>query len=268
MTSVLPRAITSINIQLVLCVSLVFALWLIVASVASAHQQRVNQSVKPLPLIQFTDIAPRPQFLYQTNNSYTGRKYFPQPVCGGVAIFYYDDDGRVDLFIAQVGRNALYHNNGGGTFTRVTEKSGLGEKPRDLLSVVAARVDYDNDGMLDLVVTNYTNWRPDTDIVCRMKDRGAHWLMAELDGTKSNRGGLGAKIRVTTATGRTLYNRAPTGVGYGSSSDVRVHFGLGASETAERIEINWPSGLARTLTRVKADQRLTVRETEEKQAPP
>jgi hypothetical protein len=180
--------------------------------------------------IYYTDIAPRSNFSYRTNNNYTGRKYFPQPMCGGVAVFDYDRDGSMDifftngaklpemtrndpafhnsllrnkgdgtfqdvtagagltgadlsfcygvaagdydndgfqdLFIACAGRNTLYHNNGNGTFTDATTGSGLDVKPADLLSVGGAWLDYDNDGLSDLVVANYTFWRPDTDKRC------------------------------------------------------------------------------------------------------
>jgi len=180
----------------------------------------------------FIDAAPRSRITYKSNNNLTGRKYFPQPMCGGVAIFDYDNDGRLDiyltngakipemrkvdpsfyncllhqkadgtfedvsekagltgsqldynfgvavgdydndgnedLFICSAGKNVLYHNNGNGTFTDVTDKSGIGGKPDKTLSVVAAWFDYDNDGLLDLVVSNYTYWTPTIDIHCFM----------------------------------------------------------------------------------------------------
>jgi hypothetical protein len=184
------------------------------------------------PSFWFTDVAKRSSFPYRTNNDYTGRKYFPQPMCGGVAAIDYDNDGRMDLFftngaklpelektsaefsncllrnngdgtfedvtakaglsgadlgfcfgvavadydndgnqdifICNAGRNALYHNNGNGTFTDVTAGSGLDCKPENVLSVGAAWFDYDNDGLLDLIVTNYTTWTPQTDRQCFM----------------------------------------------------------------------------------------------------
>jgi hypothetical protein len=178
----------------------------------------------------FTDISGKSDSSYRSNNNFTGRKYFPQPMCGGVAAIDYDDDGWMDLFftngaklpelkktgpeydncllrnnhdgtftdvtekagllgkdlgfcfgaavgdydndghsdifICNAGRNALYHNNGDGTFTDVTAGSGLDRKPENLLSVGAAWFDYDNDGRLDLIVTNYTVWTPQTDKRC------------------------------------------------------------------------------------------------------
>ena len=84
----------------------------------------------------------------------------------GVAAGDYDNDGNEDLFICNAGRNTLYHNNGDGTFTDVTIGSGLEHKPENLLSVAAAWFDYDNDGLLDLIISNYTIWTPETDQRC------------------------------------------------------------------------------------------------------
>ena len=86
----------------------------------------------------------------------------------GVAVGDYDNDGYEDLFVCAAGRNTLYHNNGDGTFTDVTEISGIGKKPANTLSVAAAWFDYDNDGLLDLIVSNYTVWTPQTDLRCTM----------------------------------------------------------------------------------------------------
>jgi len=87
----------------------------------------------------------------------------------GVAIGDYDNDGRPDIFVASLSGNKLYHNNGDGTFTDVTAKAGLGGATyagKKMWSVAAAWLDYNNDGLLDLVVSNYTLWSPATDKRC------------------------------------------------------------------------------------------------------
>ena len=89
----------------------------------------------------------------------------------GVAAADFDNDGFDDLFICNAGMNTLYHNNGDGTFTDVTAGSGVDRKPADVLSVGAAWFDYDNDGLLDLIVTNYTTWTPQTDRQCFMDSK-------------------------------------------------------------------------------------------------
>jgi hypothetical protein len=80
-------------------------------------------------------------------------------------------------------------------------------------------------------------------------------------GTKSNRDGMGAKIKAVSASG-TRYSHVNTAVGYGGASDPRVHFGLGSDEVVKTLEITWPSGVVQTLENVKADQILVVTEPE------
>jgi hypothetical protein len=205
---------------LVSAIALAAACWLCALRAAQTAPARPH----------FTDIAPRSKFSYISNNDLSPRKYFLQPMCGGVAIFDFDNDGKMDifftngaklpelkktgpafyncllrnkgdgtfedvtkksglsgqdldynfgvaagdydndgyedLFICSAGRNALYHNNGNGTFTDVTAQSGIGGKPAGTMSIGAAWFDYDNDGLLDLVVSNYTLWSPQTDKRC------------------------------------------------------------------------------------------------------
>jgi hypothetical protein len=84
----------------------------------------------------------------------------------GVAVGDYDNDGYDDLFVTAYGQNHLFHNNGNGTFTDVTQKAGL-SGPHEL-STSAAWVDIDRDGRLDLLVANYVQWTPETDLYCTM----------------------------------------------------------------------------------------------------
>jgi hypothetical protein len=80
-----------------------------------------------------------------------------------------------------------------------------------------------------------------------------------LEGTKSNRDGIGAAAKVVTAAG-TQYNHMTTSVGYASSSHGPVHFGLGAENKAKLVEIRWPSGIVQTLRDISGDRVLVVKE--------
>ena len=115
--------------------------------------------------IRFTDIAPRSDFSYQSNNNFTGRKYFPQPMCGGVAIFDYDSDGRQDIFFTNGAKlpelekvdssfhNCLLRNLGGDRFGDVTGAAGLAGVGLGYSFGVTVG-DYDNDGDGDLFISN------------------------------------------------------------------------------------------------------------------
>jgi enediyne biosynthesis protein E4 len=211
----------STHLRKILCAAIIAA-----AAAWSPHLQTAESPRTP----HFTDIAPRSGISYFTNNNYTGRKYFQQSMCGGVAAVdfdndgrmdlyftngarypelkkedasYYncllrnqgdgtfkdvteaagltgaqlgfcygvaagdfDNDGRTDLFVCGTGKNALFHNLGNGSFGDVSERSGLGELPANTLSMQGAWFDYDNDGLLDLVLSNYTLWNPGMDKPC------------------------------------------------------------------------------------------------------
>jgi enediyne biosynthesis protein E4 len=95
----------------------------------------------------------------------------------GVAVGDYDNDGYDDLFVTAYGQNHLFHNNGNGTFTDVTQKAGL-EGPHEL-STSAAWVDYDRDGHLDLVVANYVQWTPETDLYCTLDGKNKSYCQPE-----------------------------------------------------------------------------------------
>src|SRR5262249_59188639 len=107
------------------------------------------------------DAAPRSTFSYVTNNNYTGRKYFQQPMCGGVAILDYDNDGAMDIFFSNCAQlpelkktnasfaNCLLHNKGDGTFEDVTAKAGVAGEAIGYSYGVAAG-DYENGGYLGL----------------------------------------------------------------------------------------------------------------------
>jgi enediyne biosynthesis protein E4 len=86
-----------------------------------------------------------------------------------------------------------------------------------------------------------------------------HWIEFKLQGTKSNRDGIGARIKVVTKSGA-QYNHMTTSAGYASSSAGPVHFGLGANATAELVEIRWPSGVVQQMRDVAGDRVVAVKE--------
>ena len=110
---------------------------------------------------------------------------------------------------------------------------------------------------MDLVVTALG---APVSVFRNVTETGNHWILFKLVGTKSNRMGIGARIRITTDDGRMLYNEATTSTGYAASSDPRVHFGLGSSRLIREIEIRWPSGTSQLLHSVKADRLMVVTE--------
>ena len=124
------------------------------------------------------------------------------------------------------------------------------------IPVFASVGDFNHDGKLDVVVTALS---APAEIWINDSPNTNHWLELALQGTKSNRDGIGAKIKVTAA-GQTQFNHASTAAGYASSSAGPVHFGLGAAKTVDEVEIRWPSGTRQVLNNVQADQILKVKE--------
>ncbi len=117
--------------------------------------------------------------------------------------------------------------------------------------------DLDNDGRIDLVVTALG---APVQILRNITYTANHWIELKLTGTRSNRMGIGARIRLTTEDGREQYGEVFTSAGYGASIDPRVHFGLGNSRIVREIEIRWPSGIRQVLQNVTADRILAVEE--------
>ncbi|MCI0623170.1 MAG: FG-GAP-like repeat-containing protein [Acidobacteria bacterium] len=152
--------------------------------------------------------------------------------------------------------NSLFLNSGDGSFLDVSSDVG-DDFRRKAAHRGAALADFDNDGRMDLVVT--VLGEPPS-LFQNQTIGGGHWLLVRLRGRKSNRDGLGAVLKVELENGQILWNHATTSVGYASSSDPKVHFGLGKSLAMKRMDIQWPSGISQTLENVKADQVLTVME--------
>jgi hypothetical protein len=89
-----------------------------------------------------------------------------------------------------------------------------------------------------------------------------HWIAIQTIGVRSNRDGIGTRIKLTGKSGSVQYNHVTTAGSYASSSDKRVHFGLGADIVVKEIELRWPSGTVQVLRNVRADQILKVTESE------
>ncbi len=191
----------------------------------------------------------------------------------GNGIFDFDNDGWKDLFVARSNvmdniselnasrqypePNSIFRNTGQGKFQDVSSTAGS-----DFQLAAAHRGvafgDLDNDGRVDMVVSVLNG---PVKYFHNVTDARNHWILLKLVGTKSNRMGLGAQVRLTSEDGAVQWNEATTAVGYASSSDPRVHFGLGANQKIREIEIRWPSGIRQILQDVKVDQILTVEES-------
>jgi enediyne biosynthesis protein E4 len=188
----------------------------------------------------------------------------------GIRFMDYDNDGWKDILIAQghdldtiEKTNPQLHyrepmmlvRNTGKGFVDVSADSGSmfheGWVGRGL-----AIGDIDNDGRVDAVVA--TNGGP-LHIIHNETPTSNHWLTLKLVGHRSNRDGIGAEVKIVTAQGP-QWVTATTASSYLSSSDKRVHFGLGSEASAQLVEIRWPSGIVQSLKDVRGDQILQVDE--------
>jgi hypothetical protein len=162
-------------------------------------------------------------------------------------------DDNVEMFQATKYKqpNAIFSNLGDGTFSDVSAQAGEDfQVPRAHRGCAFA--DFNNDGKIDVVVASlqdraelWENVSPDPN----------HWIILKLTGTKSNRDGIGARVRIDKQC-----NHMSSCCGYASSSHFGVHFGLGKVEKIPSLEIRWPSGVVQVLRDVKANQILEVRE--------
>jgi hypothetical protein len=117
--------------------------------------------------------------------------------------------------------------------------------------------DLNNDGKIDVVVSAIGS---PAELLYNTSTGGNHWILIKTVGVKSNRDGIGTRIKVTTASGLVQYNHVTTAGSYASSNDPRVHFGLGTDRVIKEIELKWPSGTIQVMNNVRADQFLTVNE--------
>jgi hypothetical protein len=185
-----------------------------------------------------------------------------------IGLFDLDNDGWKDLFTTNAHvndtvsffeaaeyklPNSAFRNAGDGTFRDVSETSGLARGPR-LAHRGSGFADLNGDGRIDVVVASLGG---PAELWENVTEGGNAWLSIRLLGTKSNRDGIGACIRIGGQ-----HNHMTSAVGYASSSHAGVHFGLGKMTRVPRIEIRWPSGAVQLLEDVAANQVLAVREPE------
>ncbi len=231
------------------------------------------------PDIVVTDLANQRYALYQNNGDGTfAYVSTPSGLAGmtlahsgwGVRLFDFDNDGWKDLLIAQghdldtieqTNPNLRYREpmllarNTGKGFVDVSQSSGEVFKQSWVARGLAIG-DLDNDGRLDAVVT--TNDGP-AYVLHNETPSGNHWLLLKLVGHKSNRDAIGASVKLVTASGQ-QFATVSTASSYLSSSDKRVHFGIGKESSVASIEIRWPSGIVQTLKNIPADQVLQIDE--------
>jgi hypothetical protein len=204
-------------------------------------------------------------FFAATAASGLGR-YTVQMSGWGNGIVDFDNDTWKDLFVARSnvldnvseakdGRtypepNSIFRNLGNGKFEDVSAAAGMAFQQTAPHRGVAFG-DLDNDGQVDAVVTVLG---AATKVLRNVSTNQNHWLLVQLVGSRSNRAGLGAQVRVVDDSGAT------TSVGYASSSDSRVHFGLGSSATVRELEVRWPSGARQVLRNIPGDRVLIVKE--------
>ncbi len=232
-----------------------------------------------LPDVLVTDLANQMYALYRNDGDGTFTYASYESDLGRITRFHsgwgfrfmdYDNDGWKDLLIAQghdldtVELNypnlhykepmLLLRNTGQGFFDVSAQSGSVFQKP--WLGRGMALGDIDNDGRLDAVVS--TNDGP-VHILHNETSTSNHWLTLKLGGHKSNRDAIGAEARVVTSKGQQLATVTTAG-SYLSSSDKRLHFGLGADTKAKSLEIRWPSGIVQTLKDVNGDQILQIDE--------
>jgi hypothetical protein len=187
----------------------------------------------------------------------------------GAGFYDFDNDGWKDIFvtrghvesITKPGTNidqlnTVFRNLGAsGQWQALTNEAGFNAAP-PARHRGCAFGDFDGDGRVDVVVTALGK---EAEIWVNRTEGAGHWLDIALEGTKSNRDGIGAIVKIVTRAGM-QFNHMTTSVGYASSSHGPVHFGLGAEDKVKQIEIRWPSGIVQTVPDVAANRVLAVKE--------
>lgn len=182
---------------------------------------------------------------------------------GGVGIGDFDNDMDLDIFVLNqtIGEtDFILENQGDGTFTALPfpGSTPLSVVPRSDLRTTAI-ADYNNDGFLDILET--TNRNAPTNRLFQNTGNSNHWILIDLEGTDSNRDGIGATVYVT-AGGVTQVRQQTQGQHHRAQDDRRLHFGLGEQNAISEIRIQWPSGTVQVLSDIIANQVLQIVESD------
>ncbi len=175
----------------------------------------------------------------------------------------FDNDMDIDIYLVRSSSagnlpNYLYENQGNGTFTQLANAGGA-VASMDGRGQSATMADYDRDGYLDFFVTNGRGAYPfneGPDQLFRNIGSGNNWLQVDLEGTVSNRDGIGAKLFATTPDGKTQLRENGGGIHWSQQNQKRIHFGLAQNQKVSELVIRWPSGIVQKLTDVSVNQVL------------
>ncbi|HIN28142.1 TPA: CRTAC1 family protein [Candidatus Poribacteria bacterium] len=195
------------------------------------------------------------------------------PVGFGTGFFDYDNDSDLDIFVANGHvtehihlrsdlltygqRNQLFQNDGRGKFVQMSpelEKEFLTEEEISRGSIFA---DYDNDGDVDLLVTQLNQPIKLYRNQASNREKSNNWLQIKVGGVRSNRNGFGAKVTLLVGN-LSLTKETRSSSGYLSSHDPRLAFGIGQYQKIESLTIHWPSGTVQRLENISVNQQITV----------
>ena len=189
----------------------------------------------------------------------------------GVRFLDYDDDGWKDILVVnghvnpQVDEHAfgvtyaqralLFHSLRNGRFEELGQRAGPALRQRRVSRGMAV-ADYNNDGALGVLISNMDG---SATLLRNVFEPRGHWLRLKLTGTRSNRDAYGARVEVV-AGGKKQVDEVRASSSYLSSSDMRLHFGLGTATQVERVVVRWPSGLVEQFLALPADHEAAIRE--------